>query len=458
MGSALPGLDESTADELSMKRAQRRTSLDLVLAFECHRPLAEPLAMGLAGVERVVIGRAKSRVSELVEREGVRSLRVGVPDRWMSAEHVQLTRVLGGWVVEDLESKNGVVLDGRPVQKQELREGALLEVGHTFFTLRKGGPQASKGRARELIPTQHAGFGSDLDRLDRVAPSLVPVVILGESGTGKELLAQVTHRLSGRKGPFLALNCAALPKTLVESELFGHKRGAFSGADTDRTGLVVASSGGSLFLDEIGDLPLEAQASLLRVLQEREVMPLGSTRAVKVDLRLIVATHRDLEALERAGQFRADLLARLAGFTLRSPPLRERREDLGPLIARLLERHFEGRAQELTFSSEAARAIFRHAWPLNVRELERALMTAGVLAEDGEISLEALPLSVRQPAPKVEAQTLSDREKQRLSKLQALLKEHRGNVTAVADALGKSRMQVHRWLKRYGIEPEDFRG
>jgi transcriptional regulator with GAF, ATPase, and Fis domain len=250
-----------------------------------------------------------------------------------------------------------------------------------------------------------------------------------------------------------------LPDNLVESELFGYRKGAFSGADEDRIGLVRASSGGTLFLDEVGDLPVSAQTALLRVLQEKEVVPLGETRAFRVDLRLITATHRDLESMAADGRFRTDLLSRLTGFSITLPPLRQRREDLGLLIAALLRRLARDRANRVVFSRPAARALVAYQWPMNVRELERALEVALVLAGDGPVELEHLPEQLRapraaaEPAPATSGAVQQDRREH----LSHLLREHAGNVSAVARLLGKTRAQIHRWIKRYQLDPRSFR-
>jgi transcriptional regulator with GAF, ATPase, and Fis domain len=291
-----------------------------------------------------------------------------------------------------------------------------------------------------------------------VARSNVSVMLLGETGTGKEVVARVVHTLSSRRGELVAVNCGAFPPHLVESELFGHKRGAFSGATEDRLGLVRSADGGTLFLDEIGELPASAQAALLRVLQESEVVPVGATRPIRVNVRLVTATHRDLSALVDAGSFRKDLLARISGFKLALPPLRDRKEDVGLLVGTLLPRVLPEHFAQTTFCVDAARALFRYDWPLNVRELEKALGVAAVLARGGRIELEHLPAEVRQPprAPTPLAR-LSPEELAHQADLVELLTRHRGNVAAVARDLKKGRQQVHRWMKRYGVDPNSFR-
>jgi transcriptional regulator with PAS, ATPase and Fis domain len=329
-----------------------------------------------------------------------------------------------------------------------------------------------------------------IDRIAKVSLSNISVVVTGESGTGKELVAREIHRMSGRKGLFQAINCAALPENLIESELFGYRRGAFSGAVSDKMGLVRAAHGGTLFLDEIGDMPIDAQAKLLRVLQEKEVLPIGATVAEKVDIRVVCATHRDLEAHVAKGTFRGDLWARLRELSVRLPPLRERREDLYPLVLHFLA--------QLGLTPQAVSfpfmlAVAHHHWPWNVRELESAVRVAVTLSGGAQLDLQHLPeaaraaldghgLSVASHAIKVAPaiSTLRDGEARRTlrdsaaeaaaadsgarrtdapskEELLQLLRLHKGNIAAVGAALGKHRMQVHRWLRRYDIDINDFR-
>ncbi|MDF0730844.1 sigma-54 dependent transcriptional regulator [Pseudomonas entomophila] len=233
-------------------------------------------------------------------------------------------------------------------------------------------------------------------KIRKVAPTDSNVLIQGESGTGKELVARALHNLSRRaKAPMISVNCAAIPETLIESELFGHEKGAFTGASAGRAGLVEAADGGTLFLDEIGELPLEAQARLLRVLQEGEIRRVGSVQSQKVDVRLIAATHRDLKNLAKAGQFREDLYYRLHVIALKLPALRERGSDVNEIANAFLARQSAriGR-DDLHFSSEAEQAIRHYSWPGNVRELENAVERAVILSESPEISADLLGIDI----------------------------------------------------------------
>ncbi|WP_252177498.1 sigma-54 dependent transcriptional regulator [Endozoicomonas sp. 4G] len=233
-------------------------------------------------------------------------------------------------------------------------------------------------------------------RIQKVAPTDATVLIQGESGTGKELVARALHENSRRaNGPMISVNCAAIPETLIESELFGHEKGSFTGATAARTGLIEAANAGTLFLDEIGELPLEAQARLLRVLQEGEIRKVGSVQSQKVDVRLIAATHRNLRQLSVSGDFREDLYYRLKVVELRIPALRERGNDVLMLAEKLLEKICNKMELEVySYSPEAMAAICQHQWPGNVRELEHAIERAVILCDDDIITPETLDLDV----------------------------------------------------------------
>ena len=233
-------------------------------------------------------------------------------------------------------------------------------------------------------------------KIRKVAPTDSNVLVQGESGTGKELVARALHNLSRRaKAPLISVNCAAIPETLIESELFGHEKGAFTGASAGRAGLVEAADGGTLFLDEIGELPLEAQARLLRVLQEGEIRRVGSVQSQKVDVRLIAATHRDLKTLAKTGQFREDLYYRLHVIALKLPALRERGSDVIEIAQAFLVRQYTRMSREpLRFAHDAEQAIRHYSWPGNVRELENAIERAVILCEGAEISADLLGIDI----------------------------------------------------------------
>jgi len=442
-----------TADESQVRFSGRPDSARVTVSLQLERPHDAALSFSLQGIQAVSFSRGKGPAQASRVRTGSEwHLQVEIPDRFLSRSHASLQRVLGSWLLEDKGSKHGTFIEGEKIERHELSDGAVFEIGHTFCVFRAAAGDDPRPDAESFQPE----FASQLDALARAAPTSLPIMLRGESGTGKEVLARKVHQLSGRSGAFQAINCAAIAPGLVESELFGYKKGAFSGALEDRPGLIRIAENGTLFLDEIGDLPLPAQGAFLRVIEESEVLPVGGTKAMPVDFRLVVATHRDLEQMAEDGAFRPDLLARLTGFTVNLLPLRERPEDFGTLVAALLARHAPGR--ELRFTQAACRAFFRYGWPLNVRELEKALALAAALSPDGVIDTQHLPQAVREakPAPNPIVE-LAPADQERREELLGLLKEHHGNVTAVAKVLGKARVQVQRWMRRYNIRPSVFR-
>lgn len=440
--------------------AERPVVAHLVRVLDYEQPMAPGARHALVGIDEVVLGRGEAHAAK---RAG-RTLTISVADPRMSGRHAKLALQLGKWVIEDLGSRNGTIVEGAPQERAVLEDGALVELGRTAFVFRMLPAAATDDVTADTLvaalpglPTFSTGFATALAGLARIAATKQSIVLHGETGTGKEVVARGVHGASGRSGPFIAVNCGALPETLVESELFGAKKGAFSGATEDRPGLIRGAHGGTLFLDEIGDLPLATQAALLRVLQEHEVTPLGATRPIAVDVRVVAASHRDLEQEVVAGRFREDLVARLAGFVLELPSLRERREDLGILIAALLARLQAPAA--IRFAQDAARALLRHEWPRNVRELEQVLGSATALAADGVIQLDHLPPVFRRPpgvAPAL-ADDLTPADLRRRDELRQLLATHRGNIAAVARAMGVARMQIHRWLERYEVDVGAYR-
>jgi DNA-binding NtrC family response regulator len=315
---------------------------------------------------------------------------------------------------------------------------------------RGGGPRPI-GQSRSFLKV--------LELAETSAPTDSTLLISGESGTGKEVLARYIHSRSERsEGPFFSINCGALPESLLESELFGHVKGSFTGAVRDKDGLLVAAAGGTFFLDEIGEMAPQTQVKLLRAIQEREVIPVGSTVAVPVDVRIIAATNRELEEEIRTGRFRSDLYYRLNVIALDLPPLRERREDI-PLLARhFLEKLHasEGGEGELrTLSEEAMVALMNHDWPGNVRELENALERASVLSRKGRIELDALPARVTEPPkPRLvsdEAPANPTMEVVERAYIRWVLEAEGGNKSRAAEVLGIDPSTLYRKINRYGL-------
>ncbi len=306
--------------------------------------------------------------------------------------------------------------------------------------------------------------------VQRAAATEATVLITGESGTGKEVVARAIHNTCDRReGRFVAINCAAIPESLIESELFGHTRGSFTGATSDHRGLFEDARGGTILLDEIADLPLAMQVKLNRVLQERKVRRVGATEELPIDVRVIAATNVDLKASVAAGRFREDLYYRIKVLHIALPPLRERREDIPALAAFLLERHRTRRDEQLEgFTEEALSALVAYAWPGNVRELENAIERALAVTDGPRIELEALPSEVgavlRPRATHGTETHLSYREVVDLARDRAsreylitLMTELGGNVTEASRRAGMERETLHRLLKKYGVRSDDFK-
>jgi transcriptional regulator with GAF, ATPase, and Fis domain len=433
--------------------------------LECNRPLAGAARHAITDVDEVVIGRGDARAVRRETKHGVRRIVLTVPDRMVSSTHARIVRKSHELWIEDLDSTNGVLVDGSKVTRRQLERRAVVECGRTLFSVDRDLPTpheappdldiGASDASRDLV-TLVPALRRDWEAVLRVARSDASLLFLAETGAGKEVAARIVHQTSGRQGPFVAVNCGALTSSLAEGLLFGHVRGAFSGAHRDAPGFVRASHGGTLFLDEIGDLPLSSQPALLRVLQEREVTPIGSSRSMPVDLRVIAATHRSLPKLAREGHFRPDLLARLDGFTFTLPPLRERLVDLALLLSSIVGSQ-EGRAcADLRVAPDAARALYQHAWPGNIREFEQCVLRALTLSGGDMILREHLAFGVLSTSP---AETPSTAAHDRFGPqdLRDRLRAHAGNVAAVARETGKAPVQVRRWMKKLGIDPNDYR-
>jgi two-component system, NtrC family, response regulator AtoC len=399
----------------------------------------------LAGKTRVILGRGKE-------------CDVVVDDPAVSRRHVAI-HLLGFPFLEDLGSRNGTVLSGRTLHKGDrapLPIGTSFALGAATVVLQR---RSAIDRAPEGAVVEDPAMRAAYELLDVIGPSPLSVLVLGETGTGKEVFAQAIHSRSPRASrTFLPINCAALSETLLESELFGHEKGAFTGATHAKTGLFEAASGGTAFLDEIGELAMTTQAKLLRVLESGEVTPIGSVKPRRIDVRFVAATNRDLGSLVEAGRFRGDLFYRLNGFTVTLPPLRERPADILPLALTFAARAAARLDRSApTFTDSAADALRRHTWPGNVRELrnvvERAVSTcrgsASLLVEH----LAIVPARADAVGPaRTEAGVLPDAvgsfEKERI--LEALRRTS-FNQTEAAKALGISRRTLINKIIAHGI-------
>jgi DNA-binding NtrC family response regulator len=345
------------------------------------------------------------------------------------------------YVTKPFKMEELVETVGAAVLERRLRAAHERDPSDTHWT--------SRGIVAESPAMRRA-----LAMIERAAVADTPVLIRGESGTGKELLARALHTTGPRSTrPFVPVNCSAIPETLLESQLFGHRRGAFTDAREDHTGLFQQADGGTIFLDDIGDMAVAVQSKLLRVLQEREIHPLGAPAPVRVDVRVVAATHRDLEAMCAAGQFRDDLYYRLNVIGVRVPPLRERPGDLVPLIAHFLEKHGArlGR-RNVSVGREAIDVMRSSAWPGNVRELENVIERALVLGTSDSIGREDLPesLTTRHAGTSPdEVRALSEVERDEIVRA---LRSVNGNKSAAARLLGLDRKTLYRKLDLYGLK------
>ncbi len=390
---------------------------------------------------------------------------LALEDSELSRAHALVEREAASdtfWL-RDLGSRNGTFVNGEPQAKAGLLDQDVIRVGATLLVYERAelGPDAALSPADE--PPLH-GRSLAMQRargeVARVAGRELPVLVLGESGSGKELVARALHERSGRAGALVAVNCGALPPDLVESELFGHVAGAFTGAQKASEGLFVAAAGGTIFLDEIGEMPAAVQPKLLRALATGEIRPVGASSARRVDARVVAATNRDLAADVEAERFRGDLYARLAGWTIELPPLRRRKEDVLPLLARFLARH----DAPLRIEPDAAEALLLWRWPFNVRELEQLAAAIAVRAADADEVLlthlppaMAAPVAARRPmaaAPSEPPLSLRVRPDgtPTAEELASALAHFGGNVAHVATFFGRDRKQIYRWIERYGLD------
>jgi len=339
----------------------------------------------------------------------------------------------------------------KPVDRDRLLDCVRRHVGNGSDT------DEDKAWASGLV-TRSPAVQAVLEDARRVAKTDSAVLITGASGTGKEVLARAIHRASPREArPFVAINCAAVPADLLESELFGHKKGSFTGAQNDHPGLFRAAEGGSVFLDEIGDMPSELQVKLLRVLQERELRPVGETRTIPVDVRVLSATHSDLESRVAAGTFREDLFYRLNVVRLRLPALDERREDIPVLVAHRLQQLAEGGQPKRVYSPEAMEVLVAAAWPGNVRQLFNVVEQNVALAPGRVISGALVRRSLGETGGGLPSFDEARAEFTR-TYLRQVLELSGGNISRAARLAGRNRTDLYKLLHRHGISPSEFKG
>jgi DNA-binding NtrC family response regulator len=376
----------------------------------------------------------------------------------VSRRHAEVLLEGGALTIVDLGSRNGTLVNGVPTARAELEDGDVVMIGGIMLLAHHGPRFVQAPRGRELV-----GIGAACARIHHrialAAPKDVTVLIRGETGVGKELVARAIHRESGRPGAFVALNCGSIADGVLQSELFGHARGSFSGAVAAREGLVEAAAEGTLFLDEIGDASPSFQATLLRLLEQREYRQLGSNEHKRASARFVAATHVALDEAVEMGRFRADLKSRLERWVIDVPPLRKRREDILPLA-----RHF---ARSARLSRSFAHALIRYDWPANVRELQ-AVIEEALLEQslDEPLALSqalAQRIAVRDtvrdstiPPPRASRRGLS-LPRPSAEVLVARFRELGENARALAEELGVGRTTLYRWFKDAGVDMRDIR-
>jgi DNA-binding NtrC family response regulator len=409
-----------------------------------ERELAIQWVHGSAYAERHTLRGARLRIGRGEECH----LRLEHPS--VSREHAELLRQGPIFSLRDLGSTNGSHLNGRRTEHAVIADGDVLRFGDFLGIVRLCDRTDEETPFSELAPGLWGGatLRAVLQTAQAAARTDVPIVLLGETGTGKECVARAAHHFSGRSGPFHALNCSTLPAELAEAELFGHSRGAFTGADRARIGHLRAADRGTLFLDEISELPLAIQAKLLRALEQREVIPLGETESVSIDARIVVAAQQPLERFVEQGAFRADLHERLAGFRFDLPPLRARREDVPGLFFHMLERYGAGLRQKTDV--KLLERLVLHDWAGNVRELElctRKLL--GLYASEPVLRREFADGVLKEKSGVLSTtgvERSEDRREHDLRRLTAALEETNGNLSAAAASIGISRRRAYRLL------------
>lgn len=416
----------------------------------------ESAPSGVAAVSRVSVFRPQVVVTDL-KMEGMdgMSLFEALHEQYPTLPFIIMTA--HGTISDAVSATQKGVFGflSKPVDKTELIN---LVNEATRIGLSNGAAAGEQDDWRKLILTQSPAMEELLSQAQRIAQSKASVFISGESGTGKELLARAIHDASGRaEGPFVAVNCSAIPENLFESELFGHKKGAFTGATRDHKGLFRAADGGTLFLDEIGDMPKSFQAKLLRALQEMKVRPVGATEDEPVDVRIISATHADLDKAMAEGNFREDLYYRLNVVTLVLPPLAKRPEDIPLLAASFLRELAESYGERVKgFSPEALEALVNFEWPGNVRQLRNVVEQCVALSTTPLIPVTLVQRALRdEPASFLSLQEA--REQFERNYLIRLLQMTNGNVTQAAKLAKRNRTEFYRLLSRHGMNPSLFK-
>ncbi|RZO66109.1 MAG: sigma 54-dependent Fis family transcriptional regulator [Sandaracinaceae bacterium] len=455
-----PALTTIFTDDRATKRKLRRAKMVVVEGPDKGQEL-------LIERERITVGR--SVICDLT-----------LADKAVSGTHFEIEAREKGFVLRDLDSTNGTFVGDLRVREVWIQPGTVVRVGqsHLEFEPQKGtidielskedrfhGIIGKSVRMREIFAT-----------LQKIAPTELTVLVRGETGTGKELIARAVHSASRRAdGPLVVQDCSAIPKDLIESTLFGHERGAFTGATDRHRGSFEQADGGTIFLDEIGELDLNLQPKLLRVLENREIKRVGGDRQIPVNVRVVAATNRDLRAMVNEGTFREDLYYRLSVVQLELPPLKERPEDISLLaehfLADVSRRRYPDGEATLSIAPEAMRRLMAYAWPGNIRELKNTVERGGSLADEPELTVaDLMPGAPKMPPPmlgggsaerfveedvpfkEAKSAVLDEFE---AAYLKALLDKHKDNITRSAKAAGLTRYHLRELAKKYGVRDED---
>jgi DNA-binding NtrC family response regulator len=384
-------------------------------------------------------------------------------DPTVSRQHFEIVLVPTGYRIRDLDSLNGITVDGMRAYDVVVERGATIGLGETRIKLAATADTVDLALSARTTCGPLIGRSTQMrrvfDLIEKVADTPTTVLLTGESGTGKEVAARALHELSGRAdGPFVVVDCGALPPTLIESELYGHERGAFTGADRPRKGAFEEGTGGTLFLDEIGELPLDLQTRLLGAIERRQIQPLGGSKSRPIDVRLIAATNRDLRREVNRGNFRADLFFRLAVVTMEMPALRDRPEDI-PLYVDSFLAEWAAEGQALTIGPDTVEDLQKRPWPGNVRELRNTLERAAALGEVEEAPPGDTPSEPTGVSATVDPTIPFKTGKAMLVQqyehayVEALMKAHNNNITRAARGAEIDRVYLLRLLDKFGLRP-----
>jgi transcriptional regulator with AAA-type ATPase domain len=442
-----PAPDRKVADQAAdagplgppsrIRVADGRTPLLVPAATRARTP-REALVLRTSSGETRAITRP-TRIGSAPDNDWI------LTDPYVSQHHALLSPDGDCLRIADRGSRNGTYLNGARVQQGELLLGGCLQIGRLQLRLCAGDKPV-------LLLGDSSAMATVREQVQRFAPTGLPVLILGESGTGKELVARSLHEQSGRRGELIAVNCGALARDLIESELFGHERGAFTGAQRRHLGCFGEADGGTLFLDEIAELPLELQPRLLRALESRAIRPVGGSRELPVDVRIVAATHRDLATAVARGTFRADLYYRLCGLEIVTPPLRQRTADI-PLLVRHFLGELAGHVPPCAISDRELAIVARQPWPGNVRQLRHAVLRAAHLATGpqlgaGDLLGRAVVVAAPEEGVQLRGRRFADLEREIYA---TALAQTGGNCRAAAELLKVPKSTLHDKLRRLGI-------